>query len=416
MPANSSDPTVVQLLERPNLRHLKDQAKDLVKAGACDLLTDAQSIIARRYGFGSWPKLKVYVESVVGGEMGELERAIQDEDIPKLLALLREDPDLIHREGHWVKRKHHNGYLPLAYAAFCGKVRVMASLIAAGADVHHGGDKALRAATYGSLDAMEILIEHGADPHATTRNPSGRPEQVIDYPCMLLAPERLRLLLANGAELTPSSIGAVVASNERNPTGKAGCLDAIEEAGFQLPDTEPTAVHRRQTDRLGERLQRDPRLFSRVFSEADIFPAEFEIQHPSAYAYVTPLIGGVTLLHMAVEFCDLELAQWMIQNGADVNVRSAVDEEGYGGWTPLFHAMATLHHPRSFGELASLLLEHGAEPNAKASIRKPDAEGQWLTWDNVTAAEYAQSFVYPDLVNQEALELVSDAVRTSCLQ
>ena len=51
------------LPDRPNLRHLKDQAKDLVKAGSAKSTTDALFKIARLYGFPSWPKLKAYVES-----------------------------------------------------------------------------------------------------------------------------------------------------------------------------------------------------------------------------------------------------------------------------------------------------------------------------------------------------------------
>ena len=44
------------LPDRPNLRHLKDQAKDLLEAGAAASITDAQFKIARLYGFASWPK------------------------------------------------------------------------------------------------------------------------------------------------------------------------------------------------------------------------------------------------------------------------------------------------------------------------------------------------------------------------
>ncbi len=45
------------LPDHPNLRHLKDQAKDLVKAGKAQSLTEAQFKIACLYGFASWPKL-----------------------------------------------------------------------------------------------------------------------------------------------------------------------------------------------------------------------------------------------------------------------------------------------------------------------------------------------------------------------
>jgi 1-acyl-sn-glycerol-3-phosphate acyltransferase len=52
------------LPERPNLRHLKAQARDLLEAGAATSVTDAQFRVARQYGFASWPKLKAHVESL----------------------------------------------------------------------------------------------------------------------------------------------------------------------------------------------------------------------------------------------------------------------------------------------------------------------------------------------------------------
>ncbi len=52
------------LPDRPNLRHLKAQARDLLKTGAAASVTDAQFKIARLYGFASWPKLKAQIESL----------------------------------------------------------------------------------------------------------------------------------------------------------------------------------------------------------------------------------------------------------------------------------------------------------------------------------------------------------------
>ena len=52
MPTDSPEATR-PLPDRPNLRHLKDQAKDLLKAGQAGSLTDAQYKIARLYGFAS---------------------------------------------------------------------------------------------------------------------------------------------------------------------------------------------------------------------------------------------------------------------------------------------------------------------------------------------------------------------------
>ena len=70
------------LPERPNLRHLKDQAKDLLKAGEAESLTDAQFKIARLYGFASWPKLKEHVDSLE--EIGQLKLAIDTNDLERV--------------------------------------------------------------------------------------------------------------------------------------------------------------------------------------------------------------------------------------------------------------------------------------------------------------------------------------------
>ena len=53
---------------RPNLEHLKNQAKDLLpelqRQDPSAQLADAQHALARDYGFASWPKLKTHVESL----------------------------------------------------------------------------------------------------------------------------------------------------------------------------------------------------------------------------------------------------------------------------------------------------------------------------------------------------------------
>src|SRR5438477_73675 len=63
MSTDPQPPGESSLPARPSLRHLKDQAKDLLKTGAAKSITDAQFKIARLYGFASWPKLKAHVES-----------------------------------------------------------------------------------------------------------------------------------------------------------------------------------------------------------------------------------------------------------------------------------------------------------------------------------------------------------------
>src|SRR5437879_7495056 len=107
-----------ELPPRPNLEHLKKQAKALLEAfrrgdGAVvgkfhalregskkaspPKLADAQRLIAREYGFGSWAKLKAHVESVAPANADPVElikRAFHDHDAEKLRAMLARYPQM----------------------------------------------------------------------------------------------------------------------------------------------------------------------------------------------------------------------------------------------------------------------------------------------------------------------------------
>lgn len=110
---------------RPNLEQLKNQAKDLLKlqkSGDADALkrileshpkwsnsseseigaakfslSDAHLVIAREYGFSTWPKLKEHVESVpvASGEPMELfKKAFHDDDAALFGQLLERHPEM----------------------------------------------------------------------------------------------------------------------------------------------------------------------------------------------------------------------------------------------------------------------------------------------------------------------------------
>ena len=50
-------------------------------------------------------------------------------------------------------------------------------------------------------------------------------------------------------------------------------------------------------------------------------------------------IDGTTLLHLAIDFREREIFDWLLAHGADVNARAAIDRDGFGGHTPLFNAV-----------------------------------------------------------------------------
>ena len=99
------------LPDRPNLRHLKGQAKDLVKAGSAASISEAQFKIARLYGFPSWPKLKAQVDAVE--EWWQLKEAIDANDLTRVANLMTRNPAL-HRAPLGYGR---NG--PLTWVAEC---------------------------------------------------------------------------------------------------------------------------------------------------------------------------------------------------------------------------------------------------------------------------------------------------------
>jgi hypothetical protein len=81
----------MQLPERPNLRHLRDQAKDLVRTGAAATVAEAQFQIARQYGFPSWPKLKQQVAQ--REKASQLKQAIATGEVAAVEKLLAASPE-----------------------------------------------------------------------------------------------------------------------------------------------------------------------------------------------------------------------------------------------------------------------------------------------------------------------------------
>ena len=104
------------LADRPDLNQIKRQARELLeafRAGAPDAvaevtdlyheadratfaLHDAQLVLARAYGFKSWPRLKAHVE---GATDQRLVAAVRARDLPQVRAMLQARPELSGRSG-----------------------------------------------------------------------------------------------------------------------------------------------------------------------------------------------------------------------------------------------------------------------------------------------------------------------------
>ena len=89
---NQPSDAVRVLPDHPNLRHLKDQAKDLLNTGGAKSLAAAQFQIARDYGFASWPKLKAHVDLLE--EAGQLKQAIDQNNLARVQTMMLKNPSL----------------------------------------------------------------------------------------------------------------------------------------------------------------------------------------------------------------------------------------------------------------------------------------------------------------------------------
>jgi ankyrin repeat protein len=362
------------LPDRPNLRHLKDQARDLVKAGTATSITDAQFKIARLYGFPSWPKLKAHVDSL--DEIGQLKQAIDTNDLARVKNLMTRNPELHHAPLGYAK----NG--PLTWVAECrvpweppspARLALAKWMIENGSDVHQGGDGPLmRAALKGErIPMMELLVSYGADVNAEWNGDF----PIIFAPCEAVDPIALKWLLDHGAN--PNCVGDqrnpvtrgtstgrgtaldyVIGTYERSPERLSACIDVLLDAGGTTRYNAPGVLEvlRRQLDRLAEQLDADSKLANRRFPELDC----------GSTGGRRLLLQGATLLHVAAEFGNVEAAGLLLDRGADVNARATVDDAGVGGQTAIFHAV-TQFWDRGLA-MAQLLVERGADLGVRVKL------------------------------------------------
>jgi ankyrin repeat protein len=134
----------------------------------------------------------------------------------------------------------------------------------------------------------------------------------------------------------------------------------------------------------------------------------------------TPLKGS-TLLHMSVDYDETEIARWLLERGMDVDIEAAIDSDGFGRHTALFATVVSqpnfwmnYGHKSQEAPFTKLFLDHGANPNARASLCKqlhpgyvPErGDGELHEHRDVTPLFWGKRFHSKFFVSEPAMQLI----------
>jgi ankyrin repeat protein len=392
-------PSASHLPSKPNLRHLKDQAKDRLANGDAPSLAMALFQVARDYGFPSWPKLRDHVLALPFAE--KLKAAIDSDDFAEVRHLVSKHPELKHAPIGY------GGDGPLTWAAECrgsrepskARLDIAEWLINNGCDIHEGGDAPLmRASLDGSrTPMMELLVKHGADVNAAWHGVY----PVVFAPCETLDPIALDWLLQHGAD---PDCGEVSKWQSKGRSHPGTALDFVLGTYVRDKDALVQSIHLIRNAN-GSSQYDEPGVIATISgdsTEIDMLlgkdPSVIERRYPSLNIGTTAgrmlTLKGATLLHVAAEFGQVGIAKQLLEAGANINARAATDLHGVGGQTPIFHAAT---QGRDFGiDVVRLLLSRGADLTVRCQL-----PGHYEHPEEVfqgTVLDYARKF--PGSANQ----------------
>lgn len=422
--------SVRRLPVRPDLTQLKHQAKDLLVAlrhgdpsAISDLqtfhlgkidpasakLADAQLVLARSYEAPSWPRLV---------QACQLIDAIWRDDAATVRALIVSHPHLLHEDA---RIRRSNWGPPMSYAANLGRddiIRMLHDLGAADLESAAG-----RATLQGKVETARMLFAMMGSPRPAAGALAGPAYTLSVTGTALMLELGARVYDEDGSRIAP--VDVVLESDSRKPDAKHAILETYVEHGLQLPDTPTMALHRGRIDLLEMHLRRDPGLLRRTFAHEEIYPPELGCHDDVLATQGTPL-AGTTLLHMCIDYDEWEIALWLIEQGMPVDCRAEINAEGFGGHTPLFATVVSQPNfwinykgePAHSGEpqearFTKLLLDRGADPNVRASLRKqlhPGYGNDTLhEYRDITPLSWGERFHDQTFVSKRALELIAEA-------
>src|SRR3984885_5599401 len=390
-----------RLPKQPSLQQLRKQAKELLeqyRAGdsaavaevqqfarrpnpAAFALNDAQRVLARAYGYESWPKLKAFVD---GANVARLAEAVQADDAAQVRVLLSARPELVAMD-----MAGNDEHRVLHYAVLRRDAAMVKLLMEAGADArkgiypHRDATSALAIAKdreYGEIVAV-IEEEEGlrraemSCPNATISPTQDQIHQAISKGDNAAA---IRLLQADGSLVqacdrdggTPLHVAAQ-AANEEMVLWLLNRRAQVRKQDLRgLTPLDRAALAADPRNEGAKRFPAVAKLLLEHGAEVTIRAAvaladtkrvrELVTENPAVLREIHWTSGG--LLSLAVNHGHIEIVRLLLDLGADVDERVMLDEleEPTPSWgTPLWYAALAGQR-----DIVALLLDCGADPNA----------------------------------------------------
>ena len=357
-------PPTRTLRDKPDLAQLKRQAKELLQAfvaGGIDAaaevnahyqganpegfaLHDAQLVLARSYGFDSWPKLKAFVDGVTVRGLCD---AVRADDIDGVRAMLVVRPELVHL--HVAENDEHRA---LHHAVLQRRPEIVRLLMQQGADARQG--------IYPHRDAtspLTIATERGyEDIVAIIREEERRHSRVSATAADTPVPANLVDAFQRGDE------DAMIASLDAHPSliqtpGPRGGMTALHWASANLWDRLIAWLIDRGADVSARNTAGQTPL--------DLLGCEHETRSPDKSRLITKIAG--LLLGRGAE----RTVRWAIATGDAEWLRARHLQGVLTSHPPMpgsRHGLVTHAVKSERPDMLALLLDFGLDPNERDRV------------------------------------------------